>query len=91
VLGIWWRGLTDAGAAAGLLVGGGAAAVAVLIAVAGPAMTGWPAALVAQPAAWTVPLAFAVMVSVSMLTRRRVPADVGATMLRLHAPESLRH
>nr|WP_240746851.1 cation acetate symporter [Cryptosporangium phraense] len=91
VLGIWWRGLTDVGAAAGLLVGGGAAAVAVLLAVAGPPFTGWPAALVAQPAAWTVPLAFAVMVTVSMLTRRRVPADVGATMLRLHAPESLRH
>ena len=91
VLGIWWRGLTDVGAAAGLLVGGGAAAVAVLLAVAGPTLTGWPAALVAQPAAWTVPLAFAVMVTVSMLTRRRVPANVGAMMLRLHAPESLRH
>ncbi|MFI5959536.1 cation acetate symporter [Cryptosporangium sp. NPDC051539] len=91
VLGIWWRGLTDVGAAAGLLVGGGAAAVAVLLAVAGPPFTGWPAALVAQPAAWTVPLAFAVMVTVSMLTRRRIPSDVGATMLRLHAPESLRH
>ena len=25
VLGIWWRGLTDLGAAAGILVGGGAA------------------------------------------------------------------
>ncbi|MFG1927474.1 cation acetate symporter [Cryptosporangium sp. NPDC048952] len=91
VLGIWWRGLTDAGAAAGLLVGGGAAAVAVLLAVAGPTLTGWPAALVAQPAAWTVPLAFAVMVTVSMVTRRRIPANVGAMMLRLHAPESLRH
>ena len=91
VLGIWWRGLTDVGAAAGLLVGGGAAAVAVLVAVAGPELSGWPAAMVAQPAAWTVPLAFAVMVTVSMGTRRRVPADVGTTMLRLHAPESLRH
>jgi cation/acetate symporter len=91
VLGIWWRGLTDVGAAAGLLVGGGAAAVAVLVAVVGPDLEGWPAAMVAQPAAWTVPLAFAVMVIVSMLTRRRVPADVGVTMLRLHAPESLRH
>ncbi|EXG79032.1 cation acetate symporter [Cryptosporangium arvum] len=91
VLGIWWRGLTDVGAAAGLLVGGGAAAVAVLLAVAGPTLTGWPAALVAQPAAWTVPLAFAVMVTVSVVTRRRIPANVGAMMLRLHAPESLRH
>jgi cation/acetate symporter len=90
VLGIWWRGLTASGAAAGLLAGGGAAVAAVLITVAGPALTGWPAALVAQPAAWTVPLAFGVMVVGSVLTRQRVPTDIGATMLRLHAPESLR-
>jgi cation/acetate symporter len=90
VLGVWWRRLTAPGAAAGILVGGGAAALAVLITVAGPELAGWPAAMVAQPAAWTVPLAFAVMVVASVATRRRVPADVGATMLRLHAPEALR-
>ncbi|MEV1286682.1 cation acetate symporter [Micromonospora sp. NPDC049679] len=90
VLGIWWRGLTDVGAAAGILVGGGAAIAAVLVTVIGPALSGWPAALLTQPAAWTVPLAFAVMVAVSLATRRRMPSDVGATMLRLHAPESLR-
>jgi cation/acetate symporter len=90
VLGIWWRGLTDIGAAAGLAVGGGAAVSAVLVAVAGPALTGWPAALVAQPAAWSVPLAFATMVAVSLATQHRVPAAVGATMLRMHTPEALR-
>ncbi|MFB6393994.1 cation acetate symporter [Polymorphospora lycopeni] len=90
VLGIWWRRLTDAGAAAGIVAGGGAAVVAALITVAGPPLDGWPATLVAHPAAWTVPLAFAVMVLVSLATRRRTPLDVGATMLRLHAPESLR-
>ena len=90
VLGIWWRGLTDVGAAAGILAGGGAAMVAVLITVLGPPLTGWPAQIIEQPAAWTVPLAFVVMVVGSLLTRRRVPPDVGATMLRLHAPESLR-
>jgi cation/acetate symporter len=90
VLGIWWRGLTDLGAAAGVLVGGGAAISAVLITVLGPPLSGWPATLIAQPAAWTVPLAFTVMVAVSVATRRRAPADVGATMLRLHAPEGLR-
>ncbi|HET6213490.1 MAG TPA: cation acetate symporter, partial [Micromonosporaceae bacterium] len=90
VLGIWWRGLTDVGAAAGILVGGGAAVCAVLVTVLGPPLHGWTAALVAQPAAWTVPLAFAVMVTVSSLTRTRVPAAVGATMLRLHAPDALR-
>ncbi|MEV0427622.1 cation acetate symporter [Micromonospora sp. NPDC050495] len=89
VLGIWWRGLTDLGAAAGVLVGGGAAIGAVLLTVLGPPLTGWPATLTTQPAAWTVPLAFTVMVAVSMATRRRLPPDVGVTMLRLHAPETL--
>jgi len=91
VLGIWWRGLTDIGAAAGILAGGGAAAGAVLLTVFGVPMTGWTATLVQQPAAWTVPLAFAVMVAVSKATRRRVPTSVGATMLRLHAPDALRY
>ena len=90
VLGIWWRGLTDIGAVAGVLSGGGTAMAAVLITVLGPPLAGWPAQMVGQPAAWTVPLAFAVMVIGSLLTRNRVPADVNATMLRLHTPESLR-
>ena len=63
---------------------------AVLITVLGAPLRGWPAVLVGQPAAWTVPLAFVVMVVVSLLTARRVPGDVGATMLRLHAPDSVR-
>jgi Na+(H+)/acetate symporter ActP len=91
VLGIWWRGLTAAGAAAGIVVGGGAAVGAVLLTVfAGPIGDGWSRALLAQPAAWTVPLAFSVMVVVSLATRKRVPPSVGATMLRLHAPDALR-
>ncbi|WP_249713889.1 sodium/solute symporter [Rhizomonospora bruguierae] len=90
VLGIWWRGLTDVGAAAGIVAGGGASVLAVLVTVAGPPMAPWPATLIGQPAAWTVPLSFLVMLVGSALTRRRVPADVGTTMLRLHAPEPLR-
>jgi Na+(H+)/acetate symporter ActP len=90
VLGIWWRGLTAAGAAAGIAAGGGAAMAAVLITVLGPPLHGWPAQFIGEPAAWTVPLAFLVMVVGSLATSRRVPRDVGATMLRLHAPESLR-
>jgi Na+(H+)/acetate symporter ActP len=90
VLGIWWRGLTAVGAAAGILVGGGAAVGAVLFTMfAGPVGSGWTGTLLVQPAAWTVPLAFAVMVLVSLATRRRVPSTVGATMLRLHAPDVL--
>ncbi|GAA0562912.1 cation acetate symporter [Paractinoplanes ferrugineus] len=90
VLGIWWRKLTDFGAIVGLLVGGGASIAAVLLTVLGPPLSGWPAQLIGQPAAWTVPLAFLAMIIGSLLTSRRVPADVGALMLRLHAPESLR-
>ncbi|MEV4275687.1 cation acetate symporter [Actinoplanes xinjiangensis] len=90
VLGIWWRRLTDVGAIAGLIAGGGAAMAAVLLTVLGPPLDGWPAEIIGQPAAWTVPLAFLVMAGVSLATGRRVPPDVGATMLRLHAPEALR-
>jgi cation/acetate symporter len=91
VLGIWWRRLTDAGATAGILAGGGSAVVAVFVTVFGADLPSGLAEFIAQPAAWTVPLAFLVMVVVSLLTSRRVPPDVGATMLRLHAPESLRN
>ncbi|MDX6222862.1 MAG: hypothetical protein QOD91_1916 [Frankiales bacterium] len=87
LLGIWWRGLTAPGATAGLLVGGGAAVVAVSLRIAGYAPPGWPSALLAQPAAVTVPLAFATMVSVSLLSKQRAPADVTSVMMRMHAPE----
>jgi cation/acetate symporter len=90
VLGIWWRGLTARGAAIGLLVGGGLSLLAVLITIVGPTFTGWPGAMLAQPAACTVPIAFAVMALVSRMDPRGAPPDVGRTMLRLHAPESLR-
>ncbi|MGH8892803.1 MAG: cation acetate symporter [Actinomycetes bacterium] len=89
VLGIWWRRLTSVGAATGLLVGGGLATAAVSATIAGVDRDGWTGALLAQPAAWTVPIAFAVMVGVSLRTPSRVPANVGRTMVRLHAPESL--
>jgi Na+(H+)/acetate symporter ActP len=89
VLGLWWRGLTAPGAVAGLIAGGGAAVGAVVVTMAGPPLSGWAAILVNVPAAWTVPLAFLVMVAVSLATRRRVPADVSTTMLRLHAPDVL--
>ncbi|GLY19207.1 hypothetical protein Kisp01_62210 [Kineosporia sp. NBRC 101677] len=89
VLGIWWRGLTQAGALAGLVTGGLLASAAVLLTVSGAVAGGWPAALLGQPAAWTVPTAFAVMVGVSLLTRTTRIAGVNTIMVRLHAPESL--
>ncbi|GAA2726973.1 cation acetate symporter [Actinocorallia aurantiaca] len=88
VLGIWWRGLTAAGALAGLLTGGALTGAAVVWTVAGGPGEGWGAALLAQPGAWTVPLTFLVMVVVSRCTAR--PAGVARTMVRLHTPERLR-
>ncbi|HEX6249300.1 MAG TPA: cation acetate symporter [Nocardioidaceae bacterium] len=89
VLGIWWRRLTDAGALAGLLVGGGLSGLAVLDTLVGNVHTGWTGTLLAHPAAWTVPAAFATMVGVSLLTPRRLPVNVSRTMVRLHTPEAV--
>jgi cation/acetate symporter len=89
VLGIWWRRLTDVGAGAGLLVGGGLASAAILFTMSGYETSGWTEALLAQPAAWSVPAAFLTMVAVSRLTAGRVPGDVAAKMVTLHAPETL--
>lgn len=89
VLGIWWRGLTDRGAMAGMLVGGATATLAVVGTLSGLAPGGVVGELLAQPALVTVPLAFATMVLVSRSTAVRVPPNVGRTLLRLHAPERL--
>ncbi|MER6172559.1 cation acetate symporter [Streptosporangium sp. NPDC001681] len=89
VLGIWWRRLTPAGAMAGLLAGGGLACGAVLMTIGGGPYPGLVGAMLAQPAAWTVPIAFLVMVLVSLLTPGRIPPNVARTMVRLHTPEIL--
>jgi Na+(H+)/acetate symporter ActP len=90
VLGIWWRRLTVAGALAGLAVGGLAASGAAIVTMLGWAPRGLARALLAQPAAWTVPAAFAVMVLVSLSTPGSTPAGVGRVMTRLHVPEGIR-
>lgn len=89
LLGIWWRGLTDVGALAGLVVGGLLTGGAVLDNLLADRQGGWFAALVAQPAAWAVPLSFATMVLVSRLTRHRTPAHTARFMVRLHTPETV--
>jgi Na+(H+)/acetate symporter ActP len=85
LLGIWWRGLTDAGAIAGMVTGGVLCGGAMIAgALAGTA--GIPPWL-AQPAAWTVPAAFTVMVIVSRATVQRIPKTMPRVMTRLHTPE----
>lgn len=85
LLGIWWRGLTDTGAIAGMVTGGvlcgGAMVAGSVLGAAGTPF--W----LAQPAAWTVPAAFAVMVFVSRATRKRIPRTMARVMTRLHTPE----
>ncbi|MGW2934933.1 sodium/solute symporter [Streptomyces sp. NPDC001156] len=92
VLGIWWRRLTPPGAAAGMLVGGGSAFVAVAATMAGYPGTGTGTlhALLAWPALWSVPLGFLTMVLVSLATPGRVPSGTAAILARFHLPEELR-
>jgi Na+(H+)/acetate symporter ActP len=89
VLGIWWRGLTPPGAAAGMLVGGGSALLSVGATMAGAAGSGTAHALLAWPAIWSVPLGFLTMTLASLLTPGRVPAGTAAVLARFHLPEEL--
>jgi cation/acetate symporter len=90
LLGIWWRRLTWIGAMGGLVLGGLASSVAVLLTMFGVGATGWPAVLLSEPAIWTVPLAFATMVTLSLATARAIPPDVTQQLLALHLPERVR-
>ena len=83
------RRLSTAGAAAGLVVGGTLATAAVLLTISGQVHGGWAGALLAQPAAWTLPITFVVMAAVSLATPKRIPRGTARTMVRLHAPEAL--
>lgn len=88
VLGIWWRRLTAPGAIAGLVGGGLAAGLGpVLTIVAHP--DGWFGTVMSQPALWSVPLGFGLMIAVSLMTRDAIPLNVARTMVRLHTPERL--
>ncbi len=89
VLGIWWRGLTAPGAVTGLLVGGAGSVAAVAWTLGRDVGAAWFDVLAGQPAAWSVPLAFASMVVVSRLTADQAPAHVRRFMVRLHTPETV--
>jgi cation/acetate symporter len=88
LLGIWWEGLTARGAATGLVAGAVTATALIFV---GLATEGWHPtvdALLTQPAVLSVPVAFAVMILVSLHDHAgRRGAD--AELLALHAPEDL--
>ncbi|HYH30079.1 MAG TPA: cation acetate symporter, partial [Pseudonocardia sp.] len=86
VLGIWWRRLTAHGAIVGMVTGLIASAGVIGVDLFLGAPPGLAAIVLGQPALWSVPLAFATMVLVSL--RGRPPAWASAAMLRLHLDES---
>ncbi len=95
LLGAWWRGLTVAGAAGGMLLGETLSLGAIVTSMlldkkvltfeASPLLR----SLLEQPAIWGVPLSVTTMVVVSLLTPHLIPRDIHTKMLRLHAPEEL--
>jgi cation/acetate symporter len=87
ILGIWWRRLSVTGALAGLIVGGSLAIGAVLASLVLGPFGSWWGALLLEPAAWSVPIAFAVAISVSLATPGRIPANADRTIAQLHSPE----
>ena len=91
VLGIWWRGLTTAGAIAGLIVGGGAVAgCAGYVGGVPGVLPGSLDSLLGQPAVGSVPAAFATMVVVSLPTRSSVTPRADAVLAKLHLPSAAR-
>lgn len=86
LLGIWWRGLTDAGAVAGMLTGGVLCGVAIILGAQLGADSPWRD-LLTQPAAWSVPAAFVTMIVVSLATPQRRNVHVSRFMTKLHVPE----
>jgi cation/acetate symporter len=86
VLGIWWSRLTARGAVVGMVVGLVASAGVIGVDLFLGSPPGLASILLGQPALWSVPLAFATMVLVSL--RGRPPAWAAAAMLRLHLDET---
>ncbi|GAA4755698.1 cation acetate symporter [Gordonia alkaliphila] len=87
MLGIWWRGLTAAGAIAGLVVGSVTSGVSVVVGTFLASGDSWASSILSFPAVVTVPLSFATMMTVSLATRRTVRSDVPTVFARMHVPE----
>ncbi|MFC4333820.1 sodium/solute symporter [Salininema proteolyticum] len=80
VLGIWWKGLTAAGASSGMAAGALSILASAALATAA-SVPPW----IAYPALWAAPLSFAVMIAVSR--RTALPARAEDTVLFLHLPK----
>jgi len=82
ILGIWWRGMTEKGAIAGLLIGLGVSMWMIFLPGTLPSFLQFKI-----PGIVTVPVGFLSVIIVSILDRK-VPADVNDFMKRVHSKES---
>jgi len=82
ILGIWWRGMTEKGAIAGLLIGLGVSMWMIFLPGTLPSFLQFKI-----PGIVTVPAGFLSVIIVSLLDRK-VPADVNDFMRRVHSKES---
>lgn len=82
ILGIWWRGMTEKGAIAGLIVGLLVSMWMIFLPSTVPAFLTFKI-----PGIVTVPVGFLSVIIVSMLDRK-VPADVNEFMVKVHSKES---
>jgi Na+(H+)/acetate symporter ActP len=89
LLGVWWRRITWIGAAAGMIVGGGLVLTSLVLNTLSRFTGSWAPAVFGQPALVTVPIAFLVVILVSLGTQRSLPPDVAQIRLRMHAPDGL--
>ncbi|MBV0893786.1 cation acetate symporter [Microbacterium sp. NC79] len=87
LLGVWWPRMTAKGAIVGMVVGALACGAA-MIGTALNLNSAWLAAVLAQPAAWTIPLTTATVFVVSLLDKNGAPAGTPQFLARLHLPES---
>lgn len=87
ILGVWWSRLTARGALVGMLVGALSCAAA-MIGTAVGVKDEWFSALLAQPAAWTIPLTTLTVIVVSLTDRRGAPPGTLQFLARLHVPET---
>ena len=87
LLGVWWPRLTATGAAAGMLAGALVATGMITAGLIGDVSEETAGgAILTQPAAVSVPIAFATMV---LLSLRSSPQNVSAAMAALHVPEAV--
>ena len=82
ILGIWWRGMTEKGAIAGLLLGLGVSLWTIFLPGTLPNFLQFKI-----PGLITVPVGFLAVIIVSLIDRK-VPADVNEFMKKVHSKES---